>query len=86
MLSLQAALNNFLTWHCGAVICCRCVTFIPTTRNHPLVFARVTPLQKAEVVQLVKTKVKGSITLAIGDGANDVTMIQVTMGSCCVCL
>lgn len=38
---------------------------------------RVTPLQKAQVVQLVKAKVQGSITLAIGDGANDVSMIQV---------
>lgn len=36
---------------------------------------RVTPKQKAEVVRLVKTKLK-KITLAIGDGANDVNMIQ----------
>ena len=41
------------------------------------VMSRVTPLQKAQVVQLVKAKVEGSITLAIGDGANDVSMIQV---------
>ncbi|XP_065883970.1 phospholipid-transporting ATPase IB-like [Dysidea avara] len=41
-----------------------------------VICCRVTPLQKAQVVQLVKTKVKDSITLAIGDGANDVTMIQ----------
>lgn len=34
-------------------------------------------MQKADVVRLVKSKVKGSITLAIGDGANDVSMIQV---------
>ena len=37
---------------------------------------RVSPLQKAEVVRLVKSNVKDSITLAIGDGANDVSMIQ----------
>ena len=30
------------------------------------------------MVRLVKAKVKNSITLAIGDGANDVSMIQVT--------
>ena len=48
-----------------------------TMHNVRCVIFRVTPLQKAQVVQLVKTKVKGSITLAIGDGANDVSMIQV---------
>jgi hypothetical protein len=35
----------------------------------------VSPLQKAEVVNLVKNRC-GKITLAIGDGANDVSMIQ----------
>ena len=39
--------------------------------------SRVSPSQKADVVKLVKSKVKDSITLAIGDGANDVSMIQV---------
>lgn len=39
-------------------------------------FCRVSPLQKADVVRLVRSKVKDSITLAIGDGANDVSMIQ----------
>ena len=38
----------------------------------------MSPSQKADVVQMVKAKVKDSITLAIGDGANDVSMIQVT--------
>ena len=42
-----------------------------------VICCQVTPSQKAEVVELVKKKVKGSITLAIGDGANDVSMIQV---------
>ena len=37
---------------------------------------RVSPLQKAEIVELVKNAQK-AITLAIGDGANDVGMIQV---------
>jgi phospholipid-transporting ATPase len=46
---------------CVAVICCR-----------------VSPLQKALVVRLVKDNIKSPrpITLAIGDGANDVGMIQ----------
>jgi len=37
---------------------------------------RVSPAQKAQVVNMVKRGVKGSITLGIGDGANDVAMIQ----------
>ncbi|XP_029794343.1 phospholipid-transporting ATPase IB-like [Suricata suricatta] len=36
---------------------------------------RLSPLQKAEIVDLVKRHVR-AITLAIGDGANDVGMIQ----------
>ena len=41
-----------------------------------VVCCRVSPLQKALVVKLVKKFKKESITLAIGDGANDVSMIQ----------
>ncbi|ESP01821.1 hypothetical protein LOTGIDRAFT_225116 [Lottia gigantea] len=40
-----------------------------------VICCRVSPLQKAELVELVKTSQK-TITLAIGDGANDVGMIQ----------
>uniref|UniRef100_H3BZ74 Phospholipid-transporting ATPase n=1 Tax=Tetraodon nigroviridis TaxID=99883 RepID=H3BZ74_TETNG len=40
-----------------------------------VICCRVTPLQKAKVVQLVK-KYKQAVTLAIGDGANDVSMIK----------
>lgn len=40
-----------------------------------VVCCRVTPLQKAQVVELVMDNEK-KITLAIGDGANDVSMIQ----------
>ncbi|XP_048517503.1 probable phospholipid-transporting ATPase IA isoform X3 [Dendroctonus ponderosae] len=40
-----------------------------------VVCCRVSPMQKAEVVEYV-TKYTKSITLAIGDGANDVAMIQ----------
>ena len=36
---------------------------------------RVTPKQKAEIVLLIKNNVPGTITAAIGDGANDVNMI-----------
>jgi len=37
----------------------------------------VSPIQKAEVVKLVKDGVPSAVTLAIGDGGNDVAMIQV---------
>ena len=40
-----------------------------------MICCRVTPLQKALVVELVK-KHKDAVTLAIGDGANDVSMIK----------
>ena len=37
---------------------------------------RSSPMQKAALVQFVKTYCPGKTTLAIGDGANDVNMIQ----------
>ncbi|XP_062539523.1 phospholipid-transporting ATPase IF isoform X2 [Armigeres subalbatus] len=37
---------------------------------------RLSPLQKCEVVQLMKTVESNPVTAAIGDGANDVSMIQ----------
>ncbi|KAL6109500.1 atp8b2 [Pungitius sinensis] len=40
-----------------------------------VICCRVTPLQKAQVVELIK-KHKNAVTLAIGDGANDVSMIK----------
>lgn len=40
-----------------------------------VICCRVTPLQKAQVVELIK-RTKNAVTLAIGDGANDVSMIR----------
>ena len=40
-----------------------------------VICCRMTPLQKAQVVELVK-RYKKAVTLAIGDGANDVSMIK----------
>ena len=40
-----------------------------------VICCRVTPKQKADVVRLIKNSMN-KITLAIGDGANDVNMIQ----------
>ena len=59
---------------CKAVICCKYLSvgyFFALT----MPAGRVSPLQKALVVKLVKKNQK-SILLAIGDGANDVSMIQ----------
>ena len=48
--------------------------FISSSCN-AVICCRVTPKQKAEVVRLIKTSLN-KITVAIGDGANDVNMIQ----------
>lgn len=40
-----------------------------------VICCRVTPKQKADMVRLVKSRLN-KITMAIGDGANDVNMIQ----------
>ena len=41
-----------------------------------VIACRCAPSQKAQLVTLVRRNVKGAVTLAIGDGANDVAMIQ----------
>ncbi|KAI8908590.1 hypothetical protein EDD86DRAFT_191661 [Gorgonomyces haynaldii] len=46
------------------------------TQCRSVICTRVTPLQKSQVVKLVKDAYPSSTTLAIGDGANDVSMIQ----------
>lgn len=43
---------------------------------HSVVCCRMTPMQKAEVVEIVRDCTQ-QIVLAVGDGANDVAMIQV---------
>lgn len=52
------------------------VRFLDLARRCQVVLCcRATPLQKSTVVQLVRNGLK-TMTLAIGDGANDVSMIQ----------
>ncbi|XP_046562486.1 phospholipid-transporting ATPase VB-like [Haliotis rubra] len=46
-----------------------------TKKCNSVVCCRATPIQKGHVVKLVKEELK-KLTLAIGDGANDVSMIQ----------
>lgn len=41
-----------------------------------IICCRASPSQKAALVEAIRKKVKKSITLAIGDGANDIAMIQ----------
>ena len=45
------------------------------TKCESVICCRVSPKEKADVVRIVKNNL-GKITLAIGDGANDVNMIQ----------
>ena len=44
--------------------------------NTAVICCRVSPMQKAEIVNVVK-ECSGDVTLAVGDGGNDVPMIQV---------
>ena len=60
---------------CKAVICCMFHSYPLHIGELNFFLGRVSPLQKALVVKLVKKNQK-SILLAIGDGANDVSMIQ----------
>jgi len=36
---------------------------------------RVSPKQKADIVNMIRKRFKNKVTLSIGDGANDVNMI-----------
>ena len=47
-----------------------------TINCQSVVACRCAPSQKAQLVKLVRRNIKGTVTLAIGDGANDVAMIQ----------
>uniref|UniRef100_A0A8C7YXW6 Phospholipid-transporting ATPase n=1 Tax=Oryzias sinensis TaxID=183150 RepID=A0A8C7YXW6_9TELE len=50
--------------------------FLEICRNCSAVLCcRMAPLQKAQIVKLIKSSKEHPITLAIGDGANDVSMI-----------
>ena len=41
-----------------------------------VVGARITPKEKQMFVQIIRKQLPNSITLAVGDGANDVSMIN----------
>ena len=44
-------------------------------KSHSVIFCRSTPKEKAKIVKFVKRELKG-LVLAIGDGGNDVGMIE----------
>lgn len=46
-------------------------------RCHSVILCRVSPFMKAKVTTIVKENISKAQTLAVGDGANDVGMIQV---------
>jgi P-type E1-E2 ATPase len=45
-------------------------------KSYSIIAYRLSPSQKAEIVKFVSKNTKNCISLAIGDGANDVNMIQ----------
>lgn len=47
-----------------------------TDKVNVVLACRVSPSQKGEIVELVKKNHPKDVTLAIGDGANDVAMIM----------
>ena len=60
---------------------------MPVSENKELLFqiaekcsavvcCRMSPLQKSEIVKMMKTSSRKPITAAVGDGGNDVAMIQ----------
>ena len=46
-----------------------------SSKCNSVICSRVTPIQKAKMVNLIKNREKNITTLSIGDGANDVNMI-----------
>jgi len=55
---------------------CRKIIYELGIVSRSCICARLSPMQKLELVKLVREQNKTAITLAIGDGANDVPMIQ----------
>eukprot|EP00178_Gracilaria_changii_P019060 TRINITY_DN55501_c0_g1_i1.p1 TRINITY_DN55501_c0_g1~~TRINITY_DN55501_c0_g1_i1.p1 ORF type:complete len:1506 (-),score=224.81 TRINITY_DN55501_c0_g1_i1:6038-10555(-) len=49
---------------------------VVTNKARSVIACRVSPKQKTEIVELVRKHAPDEVTLAIGDGANDVGMIQ----------
>lgn len=75
-LLILAALVTLMKFGCVFTHSFVCLLMeLPEISGKSVICCRVTPLQKAMVVELIK-KNKKAVTLAIGDGANDVSMIK----------
>jgi phospholipid-translocating ATPase len=67
--------GTFVKWALGSTHA-RALLYELAAGSRSCVCCRLSPEQKRGVVELVKEQNKQGITLAIGDGANDVSMIQ----------
>ncbi|TID18852.1 phospholipid-translocating P-type ATPase [Venturia nashicola] len=86
--SALMSIRNVATAHCVVVIDGQTLTMIEETKTLKRLFfdlaieadsvicCRASPSQKAKLVKAIRKRVKTSVTLAIGDGANDIAMIQ----------
>ncbi|KAJ9143695.1 Phospholipid-transporting ATPase [Pleurostoma richardsiae] len=54
----------------------RILFFDLVSRVDSVICCRASPAQKATLVKCIRDRVRSSLTLAIGDGANDIAMIQ----------
>ena len=53
------------------------INFIKISKTcEAVICCRVSPKQKADIVRMIKQDDQSCITLAVGDGANDVSMIN----------
>ena len=68
---------NFKTLNFALTFECRQDFLSVAASCKGVICCRTSPLQKAELVELVRHQTQ-AVTLAIGDGANDVGMIQVS--------
>ncbi|KAE9971447.1 hypothetical protein EG328_005552 [Venturia inaequalis] len=81
-------IRNVATAHCVVVIDGQTLSMIEEIETLKRLFfdlaieadsvicCRASPSQKAKLVKAIRKRVKTSVTLAIGDGANDIAMIQ----------
>jgi phospholipid-translocating ATPase len=86
--SALIGIRNVATAHCVVVVDGQTLSMIEETKTLEKLFfdlaieadsvicCRASPSQKAKLVKAIRRLVKSSVTLAIGDGANDIAMIQ----------
>lgn len=55
---------------------CRTIVYKLGIASRSCVCSRLSPMQKRALIELVREHAPSTITLAVGDGANDVTMIE----------